>query len=187
MPPVVAGIFVGGASVRMGGRPKGLMPGPGGSSLVDRLRKVLSEAGVLDVVLVGCHPAYGPLGLRALDDRPSSIGPLGGLVSLLRHASDSGARALALACDMPFVPLSLVKRLSLRSDAPVVAPRRNDLWEPLCASYAAEQVLPMALRQATGTDHSLQKLLREAGAVELALEPDEARALTDWDAPEDIT
>jgi len=185
MTAVVAGIFVGGVGKRMGGRAKGLLQTSSGQTLIDRLRTVLAAAGVVDVVLVGRHPAYEGLNLRAIEDRPESIGPLGGLVSLLEHAAEKQARALAVACDMPFVSDSLLRRLLSREDAPIVAPRRADLWEPLCAVYRPERVLAEARRRAAGRDRSLQGLLNAVEAVELPLEAHELRALTDWDTPED--
>lgn len=185
MTVVVAGIFVGGVGKRMGGRAKGLLRTSTGQTLIDRLRTVLASAAVLDVVLVGKHAAYEGLDLPTIEDRPESIGPLGGLVSLLQYAAEKQARALAVACDMPFVSDALVRRLLSREDAPILAPRRADLWEPLCAVYRPEQVLAQARRRAAGSDRSLQGLLNAAGAVELPLEAHELRALTDWDTPED--
>jgi molybdopterin-guanine dinucleotide biosynthesis protein A len=186
MAGLVAGIFVGGVGKRMGGRAKGLLRAPAGPTLVDRLRAVLTSAGIVDIVLVGNHSAYEPLGLSRIEDHPPSIGPLGGLISLLERAAENDARALALACDMPFVSDSLVRRLLSRRDVPVHAPRRAGLWEPLCAVYQPDRVLEQARRRAIGRDHSLQALLNEVGAVEMPLGADEALALTDWDTPEDM-
>ena len=142
---VIAGVFVGGAGKRMGERAKGLLEAPGGGTLVDRWLSVLHEAGVARVLLVGRHPAYRTLGLETIDDEPSGVGPIGGLTALLRHAGAS--RALALACDMPFVSAGLVQRLIAAPEAPVVAPWRDGRWEPLCARYDAARVLPSALRR----------------------------------------
>src|SRR5581483_6618899 len=97
---VLAGIFVGGAGRRMGGAAKGLLPTAGGPSVLDRSRSLLGEAG-LAPVLVARHPAYASLALEHLDDDPPGIGPLGGLIALLRRAG--AGYALALACDMPFL------------------------------------------------------------------------------------
>ncbi|HEY5241286.1 MAG TPA: NTP transferase domain-containing protein, partial [Polyangiaceae bacterium] len=101
----VAGVFVGGAGVRMGGLAKGLLRGPDGSSLVERWAGMLRELGI-PIVLVGEGAAYEGLGLPMLKDEPPGVGPLGGLVALLRHAGTR--RALAFACDMPFVSRGLV-------------------------------------------------------------------------------
>ena len=181
----IAGIFVGGAGTRMGGMAKGLLAAPGGEgTLVDRWRSVLAAAGIDRVLLVGKHPAYaGIAGLEAIDDEPPGIGPLGGLVALLRRAGDGPA--LALACDMPFVSRALVERLLAAPPAPVVAPRREGRWEPLCARYDAPRVLPLATRAAAGPRHGVGRLLDEVGAVELPLAPGEGAELDDWDSPAD--
>lgn len=181
----VAGVFVGGRGARMGGLPKGLLRGPDGAPLVERWRAMLAELGV-PVVLVGESGAYAHLGLPALTDEPPGVGPLGGLVALLRHAGT--VPALAFACDMPFVSRALVERLLAASpDAPVVAPRREARWEPLCARYDPTRVLPLAVARTASTRHSLQGLLDEAGAAALPLLPHEDAELRDWDSPTDVT
>jgi molybdopterin-guanine dinucleotide biosynthesis protein A len=180
----VAGIFIGGRALRMGGQPKGLMRGPQGVTLVERWRAMMSGLGIV-VVLVGDAPAYAALGLPTLRDAPPGIGPLGGLVALLRHVGEG--TALALACDMPFVSRGLIERLlEAPRHMPIVAPRRESRWEPLCARYDASHVLPLAIAQAAATHHSLQRLLDEGGAVELGLLEHEGDELHDWDSPEDV-
>lgn len=181
---VVAGLFVGGASRRMSGRPKGLIRAPGGRTIIERMLDLLSACRIDDVVLVGAAGEYVVLGLPAIDDAPSGIGPLGGLVSLLRLATHG--YALALACDMPFVSAALVQSLLDAPPAPVVAPRVNGLWEPLCARYEAVRVLPLAELRVLRRDHALQGLLATAGAVELPLANERRRELRDWDTPEDV-
>jgi molybdopterin-guanine dinucleotide biosynthesis protein A len=183
----VVGVFVGGLAVRMGGQPKGLLRGPEGRTLVDRWTALLAALDV-PVVLVGDARAYAGTGLPALKDEPPGIGPLGGLVALLRHAQEAGARsALAFACDMPFVSRALVDRLLAASpDAPVLAPRRDARWEPLCARYHPGRVLPRAVTLAASSRHSLQRLLDQASAVELPLLAHEAGELRDWDTPADV-
>jgi molybdopterin-guanine dinucleotide biosynthesis protein A len=178
-----AGIFVGGRSSRMGGRPKGLLTAPGGRTIVDRWRALTESLGA-HPVLVGAGAAYADVGIERIDDDPPGIGPLGGLIALLRRAD--GADALALACDMPFVSRALLARLVAgEPTAAILAPRRGDRWEPLCARYSAA-VLPLASEQAATAGHSLQQLLDRAGAVALALSGDEDRELRDWDFPEDV-
>jgi molybdopterin-guanine dinucleotide biosynthesis protein A len=180
---LIAGVLVGGPATRMGGRPKGLMLAPEGVTIVERWRALLEGLGAR-VVLVGEHDAYAHLKLPALSDRPAGAGPLGGLVALLEHAAPEPA--LAFACDMPFVSAAIVERLR---DAPlayaVVAPRRDDRWEPLCARYDPTRVLPVARRRLQEGRRSLQRLIDEVGGVELPLAEDEARQLHDWDSPAD--
>jgi molybdopterin-guanine dinucleotide biosynthesis protein A len=181
----VAGIFVGGSALRMGGRAKGLLPAPDGIPIVERWCAMLRARGV-GVVLVGDAGAYAHLDLEHIADDPPGIGPLGGLVALLRRAGAS--RALAFACDMPFVTRELVERLhTAPSEAAILAPKRGDRWEPLCARYDPSRVLPLAVDQAQSSDHSLLHLLDRAGADTLPLTRTEEDQLNDWDSPADLT
>lgn len=181
---VVAGVFVGGASRRMSGRPKGLLLAPDGRTIVARMVDLLAASRVDDVVLVGASGPYAAVGLPAIEDQPTGIGPLGGLVALLRRAA--GERALALACDMPFVSTELVRHLLEAPAAAVVAPRVDGAWEPLCARYDAARMLPIAERCVAQREHALQTVLTIAGATPLRLTSDFLRELRDWDSPEDV-
>jgi molybdopterin-guanine dinucleotide biosynthesis protein A len=181
---LIGGIFVGGQATRMGGRPKGLLPAPGGTTIVERWRALFDEKHV-PVVLVGAHAAYEPLGLPIIADAAPGHGPLGGLVALLRHAA--GGVAITAACDMPFVSGALLGRLlDASAEAPIVAPRRDGRWEPLFAAYDAARVLPLAEARLVARELSLQGLLDAAGARELPLAPHEEDELRDYDRPEDL-
>lgn len=183
MSGLLAGVFVGGRGARMGGRPKGLLSTPDGVTLVERLRALLMETGA-EVVLVGASDAYASLRLETIADEPRGVGPLGGLAGLLRRAR--GAPTLALACDLPYVSAGLLARLVSAAPAPVVAPKRDGRWEPLCARYDPAQVQPVVERMLAARRHALQAVLDEAGAVALPLSADEALELRDWDVPEDV-
>jgi molybdopterin-guanine dinucleotide biosynthesis protein A len=188
----IAGILVGGRGARMGGRAKGLLAAPGGGTLLDRWRSVLKAADpAIDVVLVGRREEYAAVDLPTLDDDPPGVGPLGGLLALLKHAQRAGREhALLLACDMPSVSSALVQRILTAAPAAVVAPRRDDaqggLWEPLCARYEPDRVLPIALRRLADGRHALQPLLVEASATPLSLSRAEAAQMQDWDVPADV-
>ena len=184
---LVAGIFVGGGSTRMGGQPKGLLRAPSGETLVERWKSVFAELAV-PCVLVGerAKDAYAPAGLEVLADEHAAddLGPLGGLLALLGHAGD--AAAIVVACDMPFVSVELVRRLAhARTAAPAIAARREGRWEPFFARYDAKVVLPTALAHARAHRGSLQALLDAVGAEELAMSDAEHAELRDWDTPED--
>jgi molybdopterin-guanine dinucleotide biosynthesis protein A len=177
----VAGIFVGGQSRRMGGHPKGLLRAPDGGTIIERTVSVARKAG-LPVVLVGDARPYQELGLEALGDATRGIGPLGGLIALLRRAPV----AVAIACDMPFVTTELIAKLAASpSEAAVVAPWRHGMWQPLFARYDASRVLPVAEARAAEGASSLQGLLDALGAEALGLSSDEEEALRDWDTPDD--
>jgi molybdopterin-guanine dinucleotide biosynthesis protein A len=189
-PPLVVGIFVGGASRRMG-RPKGLLPAPGpiAETLVERLvRECESALGNVPLVLVGRRAEYAALGLPTLADAASESGPLAGLVALLEHAESLGADAvLALACDLPYVSRDLIARLAREAPSQAaIAPRTDGFWQPLATRYRTESALPAARTALEAGRLSLQNLLDTLGTEELALTPEEGASLRDWDSPEDI-
>lgn len=196
---VCVGIFVGGASRRMG-RPKGLLLEPEGRAkddprrtLVERLRaeaeRALDDLGAAGrVVLVGERPEYASVPLPVVRDAALGRGPLGGLVALLEEAArNQGSTVLALACDQPYVTSALLRRvLSEHPEASVVAPRSDGFWQPLCARYAVAACLPRARKALTSERLSLQRLFDELDAKALELDVAERAELQDWDEPGDL-
>lgn len=183
--PVLA-ILVGGQARRMGGRPKGLIEAPGGGeTLIERAVRVGREAG-LEPMLVGDAAAYEgrvPDVPRIADD-PSGIGPLGGLSAVLSRAK--GRDVILIGCDMPSIDVAVLRRLiDHPGRAPVLAARRDDRFEPLLSRYreSAETAIVTAL--AAGV-RSFQELLALLDVDELEVDEGIARALEDWDAPEDV-
>ena len=126
-------IQAGGRSVRMGGRPKGLME-LGGRRLVERVLMALTPV-VDDVLVVTNTPQlYAFLGLPMVPDVYPDRGSLGGIYSGLRAAP--GQAALTVACDMPFLHPEVLKLLAERSgEGDVVIPRVGDQLETLHAAY----------------------------------------------------
>jgi molybdopterin-guanine dinucleotide biosynthesis protein A len=189
----LVGIFVGGASRRMGGRPKGLLPSRDGrETLVARLVRLSAQAlDATPIVLVGAAEPYGDLALAALPDDPPGVGPIGGLRALLANARARGFRsALALSCDLPDVTAALIERLARHAEhAAAVAPQIGGVWQPLFARYDADKALD-AVELCLGTRrHALQDVLEvvERELTPLPLEPGEAELLGDWDEPKDIS
>jgi molybdopterin-guanine dinucleotide biosynthesis protein A len=181
--PDLGGIFVGGRARRMGGVAKGLLTAASGETLVSRWQRLFGELG-MTCVLVGRHDAYRELDIDSIADDPPGIGPMGGLVALLARAEQG--KAIAVACDMPFVSIELLTKLASHpSQAPIVAPRRGTRWEPLFARYDAPRVIATAREHARTGEHRLQSLLDELGAESLPLDAPELDQLRDWDRPED--
>jgi molybdopterin-guanine dinucleotide biosynthesis protein A len=123
-----------------------------------------------------------------LADAPAGIGPIGGLCALLQHAGDR--RAIALACDLPYLSSALLARLASEpSGAAVLAPRdpATGKWQPLFARYDAAVVLPVLRVAIDRGVRSFQDLLRELSVEELVLTTEEHAELRDWDTPEDVT
>lgn len=179
----VAGIFVGGASRRMGGAPKGLLTVTPGRTVLDVLTESARAAG-LEVVLVGRHPAYAALPHLTLDDAPGGHGPVAGLVSLLRHAGDR--MSVSLACDAPFVSSALLIRLLAAPAAVALAPRGPRGWEPFCARYTSADALPELSRLHAAGHTRLQDVLDSLETSVFELTESDAHALRDWDSPADV-
>jgi molybdopterin-guanine dinucleotide biosynthesis protein A len=174
----------------MGGVVKGNLPSPDGERLLERLVGECAKAipNALPV-LIGDARAHADLGLRALSDTPSGVGPLGGLRALLLHAKQSGAwGAVALACDLPYLSARLIERLSTESpEALFLAPREGALWHTLVARYSVLS-LPAVDATLDAGDRALQRVVGRLGdhARVLPLAPAELDELRDWDTPDDV-
>jgi molybdopterin-guanine dinucleotide biosynthesis protein A len=189
--PVLFGILVGGQSRRMGGTPKGNLDA-GGQPLVARtiaLCRALAPAHAAEpVLLVGESREYD-VDVPRLADAPAGVGPLGGLCALLQAALERRCRAIALAVDLPHIDAALLGRLIVEHDSALaLAPREHGRWQPLCARYRPERVLPIVHALLARGESALQAVFHALGAdaVELALSPAERARLHDWDTPEDV-
>jgi len=187
---IVIGIFVGGQSTRMAGRPKGLLPAPGsGEPLLGRALRLCAETlPAAPRFLVGDARAYGDFGCVALADDPVGIGPLGGLRALLLEASRLGkAHVIALSCDLPRFSAGLLARLAVEQPlAEALAPREGERWQPFFARYASPRAALAAAEALAAGDRSLQRVLARLATRELELCASERAELRDWDRPEDI-
>jgi molybdopterin-guanine dinucleotide biosynthesis protein A len=189
--PVLLAIFVGGKSSRMG-TPKGLLELPGASEpIIDALVCSGRQAG-FEPVLVGDAMPYAQLaaGVPRIDDDPPGAGPLAGLQAAVRHASQSGfSRLIVVACDMPYVTSRTLAYIAAHpSPAPVLAARRghDSPWEPMLARYDTARLAPVLDEAIAGGLRSFQQLFAQIEVEALPLTPGIARALEDWDTPEDL-
>jgi molybdopterin-guanine dinucleotide biosynthesis protein A len=181
---MLAGIFVGGRSTRMGGRPKGLLRASSGETVVERWSSIFAALSI-PAVLVGENPAYARFGIEQLADAVPEIGPMGGLLALFERARSGFA--LAVACDMPFVSLALVERLARHpSAAAAVAPRTDGVWQTLFSRFRVADALAPAREQVSRRVHSMQRLFDALDATPLEIDARERAELADWDTPEDI-
>lgn len=117
---------------------------------------------VTDVVVVGGDSAVAESrGLGHLVDAAPDGGPLAGLVSVLRAATDHGLDGIfALACDMPLVDATVVRELLRHAEGEeVVAPLGPRGPEQLCAFYPSA-CLGVAERRLAMSDLSLRALLK---------------------------
>jgi molybdopterin-guanine dinucleotide biosynthesis protein A len=146
-----AAILAGGQATRFGGRDKSALL-VDGRTILDRQLTALATVAD-DLMIVGAAPNAGARMLqpeadaRVIADIVPGCGPLGGL-----HAALSAARSdtvFVVACDMPYVTAPLVAYLfSLAGDAPIVVPRTDRGYHPLCAVYARACLEPVAAQLA---------------------------------------
>ncbi len=183
-------IFVGGASSRMGGRPKGLLPVAVASTetIVARLLRCADEL-ALQPVFVGAALPYALRcpHVRVVADAPAGVGPLGGLSGVL--AAAGAARVIAVACDMPYVTSGLLQRLQTSEPAAAVLASKNadGRWDPLCARYDPPLVTPLLTQALQAGVRSFQGLFATLAPTELTLSAEERAQLVDWDTPQDMS
>lgn len=155
-------ILVGGASSRMGRDKSELMLG--GRTTVERIAEAMSDVATR-VRLVG-----GLVGgqddrtrFESVPDLAESWGPLGGIQAAL-HAAEA-EWCIAIACDLPFVTGSLLRRLlELGSNTTehfdaVVPIQADDYPQPLCAMYRRLPCLEAADQSIRNGEHSPRALL----------------------------
>jgi molybdopterin-guanine dinucleotide biosynthesis protein A len=129
-PPLLGVVLAGGASRRMG-QDKALLSFRG-RTLVGWAAERLALAG-LRVVVADRGRQLVPA-LASLEDRPGWDGPAAGLLGV---ADGYPAHALvALACDLPAVPSTLLAEIAERlGEADLVVPLPRGQAEPLAAGY----------------------------------------------------
>jgi molybdopterin-guanine dinucleotide biosynthesis protein A len=105
-----------------------------GRPMLDRALDEL-EQHCAELLVIGEIERYGHVGPFVIADEWPGKGPLGGITTAMRYASND--RLLVIACDMPALTGrlfdSLKAQLGTATDA--VVPRHDGLVEPLAAAY----------------------------------------------------
>jgi molybdenum cofactor guanylyltransferase len=158
---LVVAVLAGGRGRRMGS-PKPLAP-LRGAPLIERPLAAAAAAG-LDVVVVAKAATPLPEGLTVWHEPDEPVHPLLGIVTALERA---GGAVVAVACDQPFVPATLLARLAAGPEAAV---RVDGRIEPFPARY--EPAWLPELRAALECSAPMRETLA-------ALAP----ATIDWDDP----
>lgn len=128
-PADAVGVVLAGGASRRFGSDKALAE-IDGRSIAARTADLLAT--VCDEVLVADRERH------LLDRRPSiADGPGAGPAAAILGARRArpGTRLLALACDLPAVPASLLRALLAVAEPDLVLPRWSGGWEPLVAVY----------------------------------------------------
>jgi molybdopterin-guanine dinucleotide biosynthesis protein A len=124
-------VLAGGRSKRMGSN-KALLP-LAGRRLLDRAIDLL-EPHVSEIFVVGPPETFPALHVPVRPDEIRQAGPLGGILTGLRHARFD--RSFVLGVDLPFLTGEVVERILAASEGyDLTLPRIGDIYETLCAVY----------------------------------------------------
>lgn len=185
------GILVGGTSRRMG-RDKALIE-IGGICLIERV--AATAASVVDEIILLGRPSFSlpkaMASLPVIEDRHPGVGPIAGLEALLSHRPRRDA--ILLACDMPRLNETLVRRLvdvEGEFDAAVCLTRPSgseaaSRWHPCCASYRPT-ALPAVQSALRAGRYSMVDLMARLRVGPIILTGREATWVDNWNTPEDV-
>jgi molybdopterin-guanine dinucleotide biosynthesis protein A len=183
---IPAAILAGGKATRYGGVPKGLLELPGGATIIERLLRVISKAGITEILICANDAtSYAHLGHEIIADAVPDAGPLGGIAAALRHFAGRADGVLILPCDMPAITEREVGALVQafgKSDARLVVAAAHDM-QPLCA-VLRPSLLDEVLRAIESGELSVGRLWRQVGA-ELVRFPD-PHPFANVNAPADL-
>ena len=133
----VGAVLCGGASRRMG-RDKAFVEYDGIAMAV-RVAASLSAAGCGTVVAIGGDAgALNAAGLMCVEDEFPGEGPLGGVITALRHFPDAPA-VMVVACDLPLLAPATIRTvlasLNGADQEVMVAMAHTGRAEPMCAAW----------------------------------------------------
>ena len=179
-------VLTGGASRRMG-RDKALLAiGDPPTPLALRVAGALRDGGCPEVTCVGGDQrGLEAIGLDAITDDHPGLGPLGGVLTGLRHARL--ALVVVLGCDLPWIDgatvRGLITALAARSSAAVAVPQVDGRLQVHAAAYRRSARPALAAAFDAG-ERSLTRAL--AGLEVVTVEHLDPRALADVDSPDDL-
>ncbi len=179
------------------GRPKALIKLATGRTLIEHAVGMVRP--IADEVVILGRASELPerlTTLAVLDDEKPNGGPLAGLCSLLKYA---GLRwGLLLACDMPCITETVIRRLCDHLDPQVDAivferPERPGSYHACCGLYhpriavgTAREPAPPARQVLFEGDASLNSLLKRIRVKALTPTSEETRQLRNVNSPEDL-
>jgi molybdopterin-guanine dinucleotide biosynthesis protein A len=109
---IAGAVLAGGRSSRMGGRSKALATLAGRPLIQHVIERVEPQVDTLALLVESATEALDAHGLPQLPDpAPGHRGPLGGLLSALRHFASRYRWVLLVPCDAPFLPVDLATKL----------------------------------------------------------------------------
>jgi molybdopterin-guanine dinucleotide biosynthesis protein A len=130
-------ILAGGEARRLGGIAKGTIEVGKGVSIVERLIKELTKAGINNIVIAANDSKpYQKCGVKVIADIRTGIGPIGGIETGLTYFAGQSDAVMFVPCDMPNITakeMLALKKAFVETESPVVfAETTGFFWHPLC-------------------------------------------------------
>ena len=181
-------VLAGGQSRRMGRDKAGIEFE--GQPMWLRQISLLRSIGLDECVISGRSDGpYAAAEIRVIEDAHGNCGPLGGILTALEYLDTDGI--LALAIDMPGVPVSLLQGLrdKARETGLSVIPRSAKGYEPLVAVYLKTAIATAAKRIRSGDfrlQHFVDELIAQELAVSFPVSEEQAAWFANWNAPDDL-
>lgn len=180
-------VLAGGLSRRMG-QDKALLLVEG-MTLLDRAVHLLRDCGLEAGVLCGSNRILENPAVPCFPDVLGGMGPLGGLYTGLKRMS--GESALFLACDLPFVTPTLVKRLLEAGEtADITVPEDSrGVVQPFCGVYRRSCLIEVGRMLAEGRLKTVELLQNPDLEVQILSLSDAGfsdRLLLNLNSPEDF-
>jgi len=127
-------------------------------TLVERCLGVLRSCFNHNMIIANQPEAFVHFELPVFPDDVPDVGPLGGILTALRHAETEWI--FVVACDMPFLNADLIREMAtLAGQFDAVAPKIGNQFEPLHAVYH-RRVLAAVESKIASRDYSVHGLLQ---------------------------
>ena len=171
--PVLGVILAGGASSRMGGKDKFLMPLNGKPILehiIDRLRPQVD-----DLIINSNNPdVLKQYDLEVVPDIKAGLGPLAGLSAALGYAKKKGfEKIVTVPCDTPFIPDDFLEMLLNKDNQKAVVAKSSGRLHPVIGLWHVS-ILDEVKATLEKNNHKMMTFIIELGADEQT-----------WDRPQD--
>jgi molybdenum cofactor guanylyltransferase len=159
-------ILAGGKSNRMG-KDKGFIK-YAGKYLIEYPLEICRS--ICDEILISTgNREYERFGYPLIKDEYAGIGPIGGIYSALKRASNH--QTILLPCDTPLLKKEMFELLLRNTnDADLVVPYTGEsVMEPLCACYS-KSLLPLMKNQIEIKDYKLHNLIEKARSKKIKID-----------------
>lgn len=167
----VAGVVLaGGASKRMGGAVKGLLPLAGRPLLRRVIDRVAPQVGRLVLSVQQPSPDLERFGLPQVPDPFPDGGPLAGLFAAMSDMRSAERWLLLVPCDAPFLPADLAPRLLARAaevSGPAAAVRYGGCVQPTFSVWHRDLLPLLETAVLEKRMAGLREFCGQAGAAEL--------------------